>query len=211
MALTGGSGVPCKRPASASDVPPADLAFGFHATRQSLSTCKKTPRVITSVPSSSRRSKRRCFQQRRPLARFSGKLYRVPDGACAGTGLLPSSGRSQIALKCCLRPYDGFTYPPSIKRLAASSERNRARFRRAHSREFGFHAASGHTPGTARKGWSFSRVPSLVFGCLRRMRFAPASRTASTLYTHGGLILSHGLGRIITRFTGFTRLRLICL
>jgi hypothetical protein len=43
---------------------------------------------------------------------------------------------------------------------------NRARFRRAHSREFGLHAASGHTPGTAWKGWSFSRVPSLVLGWL---------------------------------------------
>src|ERR1017187_248114 len=121
--FNGRSGVPNNRPASTSDVPRADLASGFHPTQHSVTTCRKTPRVITGTPSSSRRSKRRCFQQRRPLGRFSGKLYRVPDGACAGTGLLPSSGRSQIALKCCLRPYDGFTYPPSIKRLAASSER----------------------------------------------------------------------------------------
>jgi hypothetical protein len=47
--------------------------------------------------------------------------------------------------------------------------------------------------------------------CIRRMRFALACRTASTLYTHAGLILSHAHGRIITGFTGFTRLRLTCL
>src|ERR1035437_1871805 len=45
---------------------------------------------------------------------------------------------------------------------------------------------------------------------LRRVRFALACGTASTLYTQAGLILSHGHGRILTGFTGFTRLRLTC-
>ena len=48
----------------------ADLSSIFHATRQSLSTWRKTPRVLTGTPSSSRRSRRRCFQQRLPLSRF---------------------------------------------------------------------------------------------------------------------------------------------
>jgi hypothetical protein len=41
---------------------------------------------------------------------------------------------------------------------------NPARFRRTNSRGFDWCASSGHTSSTARKGRSFWRVPSLVFG-----------------------------------------------
>src|ERR1039457_7535261 len=57
---------------------------------------------------------------------------------------------------------------------------SRAKFRRAHSRGFGFHAASGHTPSTARKGWSFSRVPSLVLGWLPEG--APCARLSNRAF-----------------------------
>ena len=52
------------------DMARADLSSIFHATRQSLSTWRKTPRVVTGMPSSSRQSTRRSFQQRLPLSRF---------------------------------------------------------------------------------------------------------------------------------------------
>src|ERR1039458_6766143 len=91
-----------ERTTHASDIARADLSPSFHGTTHSASTWRKTPRVITGMPSSSRPSTRRSFQQRRPLSRFSGKLYRVPDGGCVSTGLLPSCGRDQIALKCPL-------------------------------------------------------------------------------------------------------------
>src|ERR1035437_2831467 len=51
---------------------------------------------------------------------------------------------------------------PAVGRLLPHG--NPARFRRTRSRGFGFRASSGHTSSTARKGRSFSRVPSLVFG-----------------------------------------------
>jgi ribosome biogenesis protein Nip4 len=53
-----------------------------------------------------------------------------------------------------------------------------------------------------------------VKGGLRRVRCALACGTASTLYTHAGTILSHGITRmnleLFTHFTQFTRLCLIC-
>ena len=78
--FNGRLGVPNNRPASTSDVPPTDLASGFHPTRHSITTCWKTPRVTTGTPSSSRRSNRRRLQQR-PVSMFSRKLYRVPPRA----------------------------------------------------------------------------------------------------------------------------------
>ena len=107
------------------DVPGAYLSSSpsFHGTVQSVMTWRKLPCVLTSVPSSSRRSKRRCFQQWCPLSSLSGKLYRVPADALAMIGLLPSCRRDQIAFKCPLRPYDGSTKPPSTSRLAFSAER----------------------------------------------------------------------------------------
>ena len=101
--FNGWLGVPNNRPASTSDVPPTDLASGFHPMRHSATTCRKTPRVITGTPSSSRRSNRRRLQQR-PVCIFSRKLYRVPPRACVSTGLPPSSWSSQIAFKWPLRP-----------------------------------------------------------------------------------------------------------
>ena len=112
-----------ERATHASEIPPTDLSSLFHATTQSLSTWRKKPRVVTGMPSSSRPSTRRSFQQRRPLSRFSGKLYRVPDGGCVSTGLLPSCRRDQIAFKCPLRPYEACTNPPATSCRAASSER----------------------------------------------------------------------------------------
>jgi hypothetical protein len=50
-----------ERSAHPCDVPRADLTFAHQATRQSATTCRKIPRVVNGVPSSSRRSKRRNF------------------------------------------------------------------------------------------------------------------------------------------------------
>jgi hypothetical protein len=50
------------------------LRFRSHGfTRQSVTTCAKTPRVVNGTPSSSFRSRRRSFQQR-PCSRVSTKL-----------------------------------------------------------------------------------------------------------------------------------------
>ena len=163
------------------NVPRTDLPPGFHGTVQSATTWRKTPRVLTSVPSSSRRSSRRCFQHCCPLSSFSGKLYLVPVCACGPTGLLPSSWRGQIAFRCLLTPprclHEPARHEPFALFNRTEAER---RFRRTHSRGFVHRASSGHTPITAQKGGSFSRVPSLgiTFGLiLRRVRFALACRT----------------------------------
>ena len=70
-----------ERAADSGEIASADLFLSLlHATRQSVTTCTKTWRVLKSWPSSSRRSTRRSFQQR-PLSSFSMKLYFVPARA----------------------------------------------------------------------------------------------------------------------------------
>ena len=66
--------------------------------------------------------------------------------------------------------------------------------------------------GYRKKGNEFYESPSLIFGTPSEGALRAGLRNgASRLYTHAEPILSHALGRIITRFTRFTRFRLICL
>ena len=56
--------------AIASQVPRTDSPRSPHRTVQSAITWRKTLRVLTAIPSSSRMPTRRSFQQRLPLSRF---------------------------------------------------------------------------------------------------------------------------------------------
>jgi hypothetical protein len=58
-----------ERTAHPRHVPGTRLALAFHATRQSVTTCRKTLRAENVTPSSSRPSSLRSFQQR-PFSSF---------------------------------------------------------------------------------------------------------------------------------------------
>ena len=124
-------------------------------------------------------------------------------------GLPPSCCRAQIAFRFPLRPYDASTYPPSTSRLALSTNGSQVIFHQPHRRGSVVRASSRHTSDTARKGKSFSRVPSLGFGCLRRVRLAlPAERLRYYIRKRSRFCLT--VISAFTRFTRFTRFPLTC-
>jgi hypothetical protein len=135
-----------------------------HGTVQYVITWRKMPRVLTSVPSS----------RADPNAGVSsiGGRCRASPGSCTAS---PSERWSRW--DCC-RPAAATKSPssaPCVHTMVRQSRRLRAAghfqrngspvgFRRTHSRESLVRASSRHTPSTAKKGRSFSRVPSLDFG-----------------------------------------------